>query len=161
MKITDKHVLFWGGVFSNFERAAFVWDMEMFPTNEHFFMYQKALFFKDYDTAKKILLAVHPRDAKKLGREVKNFDADKWKEVSRDYMKQGLELKFRQNPDMCEQLLELGEGRKFVECSPYDLIWGIGLSEDDPNANDKSKWRGTNWLGQCLDEVRLILKNSN
>lgn len=158
MRVTDKHVLFWGGVFSNFEQASFSWDVKVFPTNEHFFMYQKALFFKDYDTAKKILLAVHPRDAKKLGREVKNFDTDKWKEVCRDYMKQGLELKFRQNPDMCEQLLELGEGRKFVECSPYDLIWGIGLSEDNSYADDESKWRGTNWLGQCLDEVRLILK---
>ena len=47
-----------------------------------------------------------------------------------------------------------------MEASPTDKIWGIGLSKDDPRAADRSKWRGTNWLGEILTEVREeILKS--
>lgn len=152
MRVTKDYVLFWGGVFSNFERSAFIWDGGMFPTNEHFFMYRKAIFFEDYDTAKKILQTVHPKDAKKLGREVKNFDANKWKEVCTIHMKAGLVMKFGQNPDLLEELLKYPT-QKFVECSPYDKIWGIGMPECD-DALDESKWQGENLLGKCLTEVR-------
>ena len=47
-----------------------------------------------------------------------------------------------------------------MEASPTDRIWGIGLSKDDPRASDRNKWRGTNWLGEILTEVREeILKS--
>ena len=49
-----------------------------------------------------------------------------------------------------------------VEASPTDRIWGIGLAQDDPRASDRSKWRGTNWLGEILTEVREeILKSDS
>ena len=41
-----------------------------------------------------------------------------------------------------------------VEASPTDKIWGTGLSQDGPKAGDRSKWRGINWLGEILTEVR-------
>ena len=37
-----------------------------------------------------------------------------------------------------------------MEASSTDKIWGTGLSQDDPKAGDRSKWRGTNWLGEIL-----------
>lgn len=37
-------------------------------------MYLKALHFGDVETAEKILLAETPKEAKNLGREVRNFD---------------------------------------------------------------------------------------
>jgi predicted NAD-dependent protein-ADP-ribosyltransferase YbiA (DUF1768 family) len=41
-----------------------------------------------------------------------------------------------------------------VEASPYDTIWGIGLTEDSPEAWDDSTWRGSNYLGYVITEVR-------
>lgn len=42
--------------------------------------------------------------------------------------------------------------------SPYDKIWGIGLSESDPRAQNPQQWQGENWLGQVLETVRKSLK---
>ena len=68
-------------------------------------------------------------------------------------------LQFRQNEPLKKKLLETA-GQTLVEASPTDKIWGIGLSQDDPRASDRSKWRGTNWLGEILTEVREeILKS--
>ena len=41
-----------------------------------------------------------------------------------------------------------------VEASPVDTIWGIGCANDDPAAWDQSTWRGKNYLGFVLTEVR-------
>jgi ribA/ribD-fused uncharacterized protein len=41
-----------------------------------------------------------------------------------------------------------------VEASPLDRVWGVGLTENDPLADDEKYWLGQNLLGKALDEVR-------
>lgn len=41
-----------------------------------------------------------------------------------------------------------------VEASPYDRIWGIGLTASDPLAQNEETWLGQNLLGKVLDDVR-------
>ena len=43
-------------------------------------------------------------------------------------MKEGLVLKFSQDEDLKEYLLNTKD-KILVEASPYDSIWGIGLNE--------------------------------
>ncbi len=41
-----------------------------------------------------------------------------------------------------------------MEASPYDAIWGIGLTKDHSDANQPQNWKGLNLLGFVLMEVR-------
>ena len=66
--------------------------------------------------------------------------------------------KFIQNPELFNILMSTGE-KILVEASPVDTIWGIGLSEDNPDALIPDKWKGQNLLGKVLAQLRDDLKN--
>jgi ribA/ribD-fused uncharacterized protein len=126
-------------------------------TAEHFMMAEKARLFGDEATRAAIIAASHPDQAKKLGREVPNFDPDVWNAARFDIVVRGNEVKFGQHPALRKFLLDTGD-RVLVEASPVDAIWGIGLKWDDPRANDPAAWRGLNLLGFALMEVRARLQ---
>jgi hypothetical protein len=153
----NKYTFFWNGPFSQWERSSFVIDSVVYNTAEQYMMAQKALFFKDYDIFNKILNSKNPSEQKGFGLQVKNFDKDKWDAVCKDFVYRGNYAKFKQNKSLYNALMNTGD-TELVEASPYDKIWGIGLAEDDPRANDKSQWQGTNWLGEIITRVREDLK---
>lgn len=166
--VTDKYVLFWGSTFSNFADTPFVATVNgeklNFNNTEQYFMYRKALEFGDKAVAVDILkLGSNPKIAKSLGRKVRNYDDEVWNKIRYQVMLEGNLEKYRQNADAREQLLDKYlRDKSFVEASPLDTIWGIGLSEEDPDANDNTKWKGQNLLGKVLDEVRsILLKDEN
>jgi ribA/ribD-fused uncharacterized protein len=136
-----KYTFFWGGEFSNWHPAKIKYKGHTFANSEQAYMWEKASFFNDEQTADLILKTPNPSENKKLGRKVKNFDADKWSAVSFEIMYDICLEKFKQNPKLKELLLA---NENFVEASPFDKIWGIGMAENDPNINDPTKWRGQN-----------------
>ena len=158
MKVTEKHILFWDGVFSNFEPCYIKNEYGEFFTSEQFFMYRKAMYFGDKEIANQIYNEKIPGKCKKLGRKIVSFDKDEWFLVCEKIMERAVYDKFSQNKDLLEELLDTKyDGKKFVEASPYDDIWGIKLGQDNPDADDETKWRGLNLLGKVLDKVRLRL----
>jgi len=160
MKITNKHVLFWDGIFSNWHPEPDLvvevnGEILYFTSSEQLFMYLKALYFDDIETAELILLAKDPKEAKKLGRRVRGFKDSKWAEVREDLMYKAIDMKLRADPEFRHELLKDEYGDKiFVEASPYDKVWGIGLKEDDPNADNEDMWLGLNLLGKTLTRLR-------
>ena len=88
---------------------------------------------------------------------MRNFDEQTWVLKREDLIYKGLYEKFKQNPELANKLLSTGD-KLLVEASPYDRIWGIGLSSDEKNAWDTDKWLGTNVLGKVLMRVRSDLK---
>ena len=153
MKIVDNFIFFWGGWLSNFHPCRIVFGSKVFKSSEQLFMYLKALHFGDIETAERILLAETPKEAKTLGREVRNFDEKSWNEVKIQKMYLALEGKFSQNKDLMDKLKDPAlDGKFFVEASPFDRIWGIGYDQDHALQN-QSNW-GENLLGKTLTFYR-------
>lgn len=142
--------------FSNWHPASFVVKGVEFSNTEQFMMYCKAKLFGDELAAMAILNAKTPREQKALGRKVRGFVQAVWDAKCERYVELGCLAKFRQNPAMGEALLATGDA-ELVEASPYDRIWGVGLSANDPKIFDKSQWQGLNLLGNVLMRVRIKL----
>ncbi|MBU3061196.1 NADAR family protein [Nocardia sp. NEAU-G5] len=163
-----KYLHFWGhqpsrdgridqSCLSQWWPSRFTVDDLIFPTAEHYMMWQKTRLFGDFELATEILASEHPGHAKALGRRVGNFDASIWEERRSEIVVDGNAAKFGQNPDLKSFLLGTGD-RVLVEASPLDRIWGIGLAADDPRSENPKQWLGTNLLGFALMNVRHILR---
>jgi len=157
---TDKFTFFWNGPFSNWYPSEFNLDGVRFTHMEQYMMWKKAMLFNDGETAMMILSTKVPREQKELGRQVRNFDRDKWNAECKKIVYNGCMAKFKQNRQLMLELLDTGN-TELVEASPNDTIWGIGLHQTDPLALDKANWRGTNWLGEILTQVREDIKKEN
>ena len=120
---------------------------------EQCMMAGKASLFKDTEAFDLIRASTDPKEIKALGRGVRSFNEKLWNEVKYPLVLTGNYNKFVQNDDLRNFLLSTGN-RILVEASPYDKIWGIGLSADDPRAKDPRAWNGENLLGFALMEVR-------
>jgi ribA/ribD-fused uncharacterized protein len=151
---------FFKGVFSQWYPCLFS-DPELddreFCSAEQYMMYRKAILFNDNAIAEKILNSTSPSVIKALGRKVSGFNQETW-----DNHKMAIVLR--------ANILKFSTGLKkklintypmiLVEASPYDKIWGIGLSITDPRVNIESCWKGQNLLGICLVNARHVLMNT-
>ncbi|GLW35018.1 NADAR family protein [Actinoplanes regularis] len=165
-----KYLLFWGhtpardgrasaSCLSQWSAEGFTVDGNRFATAEHYMMWRKAMLFGDAVSAERILAAGHPRDAKLLGGRVTPFDQQVWDAERFAIVVAGNLAKFQQNRGLGTFLTGTG-GRVLVEASPTDRIWGIGLTREDPRAENPARWRGLNLLGFALMEVRARLADS-
>ncbi len=149
----DDCYFFYGGFCSQWFRSDFVVNGVEYNTAEQYMMAMKAAEFGDTDIQQEIMESDSPRDQKALGRQVRDFDPDRWNAVARDHVYDGNYAKFTQNEGFKLSLLATGD-KELVEASPTDCIWGIGLGIDDERREDRGNWRGTNWLGEVLMKVR-------
>ena len=155
-------VLFYGRhpVFSNFYISSFKIGKTKFNCTEQYFQHKKALFFNDHKMADKILRTKSPSQQKKLGRHVKCYNENRWREVRSNVMEMGCLAKFLQNRDAKDRLLLTGDNR-LAECSPTDKIWAIGLALADTNALNPMKWCGLNLMGAVLENVRELIRSED
>lgn len=161
----QKLVAFFTGadLYSNFYRSEIHYEGLRFHCGESLFMFLKAKYFGDEDIAMEILKnSDNPRFCKELGRLVRNYNDGRWSSVRYDVMLFVVLMKLRSSKEIRDHYKKLiDEGYEFVEASPYDRIWGCGLSENDPLILDKSKWRGSNLLGTVYNNVHEILDNDS
>lgn len=124
--------------------------MGEFDSVEQFFAYGKAVEMHDLDTAKKIY-HTHTNSSfvfKKLGRSVKNFDADKWNKEGKKWMLAGMYAKYTQDPFARHALLATKD-LDLVEANPYDKKWGVGN-----DINHFANGTGKNYQGRLTSFVR-------
>lgn len=100
----------------------------------------------------RMLVAPTPKAVKWLGRDVTPFNKEEWDAIAPDVILQGNHLKFTQNPRALETFRS-HYGKRFVEASKTDTIYGVGLDENHPNVENPDLWRGQNVLGEALTEL--------
>jgi ribA/ribD-fused uncharacterized protein len=149
--------IFWTAWPSNWQFSPMLIDSVKYSCVEQYMMSMKARLFGDRATLTKIMTTVIPKVQKQLGREVKGFDQDIWTDVAYEVVLRATVEKYRQNPKLMI-LLQKSGNVEFVEASPYDTIWGIGLGPDNPDALDKTKWKGQNLLGKAITQARDIIE---
>lgn len=127
----------------------------IFNCMEQYMMFHKAILFGNYDVALRIKnIKYNPREYKRIGRkEIKNFNSKIWDINKRLIVTKGNILKFSQNPKLKIELLSTKD-TTLVEASPYDKIWGCGLSQEDSRIHNPRNWTGQNLLGDILTEIR-------
>lgn len=158
--MTQKFTFFWesDSPFSNWYPQTFTHEDKEYNCSEKYMMYKKAMLFKDYEVAEMIMQQNDPRKQKFLGRQVRGFDQTAWESVCQDIMVPALVSKFTQDTYSLNCILDTGTST-IVEASPYDKVWGIGMTKDDPRATDPSQWQGKNLLGIVLMKAREIIVN--
>lgn len=158
-RVTDTHIYFWNGIFSQWHRLGFI-DLtspaQEYNCAEQYMMAKKAETFGDEVSLKKIMNTKDARKQKALGRKVSGFDPAEWDKVKFDVVVQANRLKFSR--PIPKQMLLNTKDKIIVEASPYDKIWGIGLHFDDDDVLDESLWQGENLLGKAIMQVREELK---
>ena len=165
IRITDKHAFFYTEWPSNFKDTSFTW--EAFGESHHFFcteqafMWAKAKYFGDEETAKEILKPKsegnNPMWCKQCGRWVNGYDDAEWNLVRYSFMLEVNMCKYTQDKKLQAKLLDPQfDGKLFVEASPTDKIWGIGFAQNEA-PDDESLWKGQNLLGQVVTNVRKTI----
>lgn len=130
-----------------------------FRTVEALFQWRR---FKDHpDVQKEIIEQKSQMAAKMKARKHKDLlkRGDKWDEAPECLarMKECLELKFEQHPELAKQLIATGSAKIIEDCTTHDResarFWGAVLI--------KGKWHGENNLGKLSMELRKKLRSSN
>ena len=124
---------------SNFHRCDIVYQGDVYPSSEHLYQAMKTTIPKEREWVRQ---SETPGQAKKRGKLVpKRPD---WNQVKVDYMRSALLLKFSQNPELADRLIDTGKAL-LVEGNYWgDTYWGVSLKTRE----------GKNHLGILLMEVR-------
>ena len=138
---------------SQWWKSSFRIDDDIYCCMEQYMMAEKARLFHDNETLEKIMNSNNPKQIKDLGRQVRNFDEALWIKNRYSIILKGNYAKFSQNEDL-KEFLTGTKNKVLVEASPYDKVWGIGMSSDDENIENPLLWKGLNLLGFALMEVR-------
>lgn len=141
------------GYLSNWYVSDFCYNGVKFSSMEQYMMYQKAIYFRDEAIASQILATKDVARIKNLGRSVSHYDEKHWNGVRQIVVYEGLTAKFGQNEELKAKLKATGNSL-LAECAVKDMIWGIGLSMQDPDRLHTGSWKGKNLLGYALMMVR-------
>ena len=152
------------GCFSNWFRSPFTYAGIQYNCVEQYMMAQKVALGRRLDLLGEIMDTDDPARMKALAGkecfpEFKNIKT-MWDNNCLHIVKRGVKAKFRQNPEMLQELMDTGDAL-LCECSRQDRIWGIGINLNDDSWEYVRNWKGNNYLGIALMEVREELRRED
>jgi len=131
---------------SNFAHSPITFEGKTWSTIEHIFQAEKTL---DENAREQIRLSPTAGKAKHMGKRVR-LRPD-WERIKKEVMLKCVRLKFRQNPELKEKLLNTKDAVLIEGNTWHDNIWG------DCSCSKCLNIKGNNLLGQILMQVRKEL----
>ncbi len=138
----------WRNKLSNFYSDKMYYNGRYFPTPEHCFQYEKALFHGNQQAADTILKAKTPGEAKVLSHRLIKDTKPHWDQMRFQIMEDITIARAKQCPGFRSELLKT-KGEKLVHNMESDSVWGFG--EDG---------KGQNAMGVILMNVRSQIESS-
>ena len=123
------------GALFNSHPYVFSYEGATFASAEKALTFAKARLFDDAVAQAAILDEPRPLRAKRLGRKVRGLNAELWGDAALAIAESILTANFAQNADLRSVLLSTGDAR-LGEASPSNPLWGIGMSANDPCAQN-------------------------
>uniref|UniRef100_A0A0N5C9K7 DUF1768 domain-containing protein n=1 Tax=Strongyloides papillosus TaxID=174720 RepID=A0A0N5C9K7_STREA len=156
--VKGNYVIFKGELspLSNFYKKPFFDDENevQYPTMEHYFQHQKALFFNNIYAAATILEINKAVDVKHAARLITNFNEKAWDEVKDEIMLRGLKKKFMdvELKEFLKKHYINGNSRRiFLENTGHNY-WGCRINNIF-NTINPNHLGGNNKLGKLLNKV--------
>lgn len=140
-------------VLSNFHQAPIIHEGIFYPTSEHKYQADKCQNAGDQARRQLVIKAKTPLEAKRLGSQVK--EATNWAEVREEIMKRAVDLKFDQNPDLAEFLVNTRDYT--LHEATTDTYFGTGAMLNSREMRNR-QFIGHNILGKILEAKRESLK---
>lgn len=125
---------------------------------EQYLAVQRAYLSRDKPLARRAMEQKDPSEHKLILNKLRNEYPEEWRQKAPTLILNALRAKFTQNPLLKDLLLssrplQIGEASK-------DTFWGVGLTLENQNVLDTSKWpREGNLLGRSLMALREELMN--
>lgn len=107
-------------------------DVILFYSTGDYFQAQKFVDEKDREVVRR---AKTPMLAARIGRDRKRKLRRDWESAKVSVMRDAVEAKFRQHPDLQELLLSTGDA-KLIEHADNDDFWGTAATEVAPTCSD-------------------------
>lgn len=134
---------------SNFYPCKVNYNAKQYNSAEHAYQHSRAVFLGFLTTADSVLNANKAEEAKRAASNLPN--SKDWDATKQKVMKDIVQAKFSQNPELQNKLLNTGD-YPLLEAT-YDSYWGCGLPLTARKLK-QGEWHGKNYLGIILAECR-------
>lgn len=144
--------------FSNHFPCTFNHEGMSFSCVEQYLAVQRAYLARDKPLARRAMEQDDPAEHKSILNTLRHDHREEWLEKAPDLILKATRAKYTQNPllkdlPLSTHSLRIGEASR-------DSVWGIGLSLDNKDVLDTSRWASEgNLLGRTLMAVREELIN--
>lgn len=161
-EISNDNSVCFGGIhsdaspFSNWYRCKVPYKEYVFNSTEQAYQYAKAVYCDDSPMAMKIRFTSDPKSAKELGSRVKGLRNTDWEQVKSGIMYDLIRSKFTATPELKTELLKTGK-KQLAECGT-DKYYSTAVTINSKDVFDRSKWIGSNKLGEILNKVRSDIR---
>ena len=137
---------------SNLHPCKLVINGKEWPSVEHVYQHEKAIFAGRPEIAALITSSENPVEAMSIGKAIR-LDTPDWNERANQVMTQALEVKFA----IPQFKLALQSTKDIIGEATTNKYWGIGLTRGHSDAFLRDKWKGGNHLGELLMDLKSQL----